>query len=260
MESFVQTDYRPLISNVMAKIGNPAFLVPARIDQTELLDQEHWPFADVKANLQEMWKLNQAFSGIRAVTKYLKPHRLDPTQPIRIVDLGTGSGLLALHLIRQWAPKHHLPVEVYPLDISLRNLGVAQQNLQSVLFPNLLQANGFMLPFAEHSIDYFISSLFMHHFAPQLLVDLLRHIYRLAGQGIVMSDIVRGYLPLAAFRLIQPIFARHFLTRHDGTVSIKRAYTPTELLHMAHMAGIDHPRVYTCFPWRMTLVADKSYG
>ncbi len=260
MESFAQTKHRPFVSNAIANIGRPAFLVPARIDQTELLDQEHWLFADVKANLQEMWQLNKAFSGIRAVTKYLKPHRPDPAHPLRIVDLGTGSGLLALHLIQHWAPKHGLPVEVYPLDLSLRNLGVAQQNMQSAGCPNLLQANGLTLPFAENSVDYFISSLFMHHFAPQLLVDLLSHIYRLARQGIVMSDIVRGHLPLAAFRLIQPVFARHFLTRHDGMVSIKRAYTPHELLQLARMAGIEHPRVYTHFPWRMTLVADKPYA
>ena len=97
----------------------------------------------------------------------------------------------------------------------------------------------------------------MHHFSPELLVELLRTIYRLAHRGIIMSDIVRGYLPLAVFRLIQPVFARHFLTRHDGTVSIKRAYAPHELTQLAHAAGIENARVYSYFPWRMTLVAEK---
>ena len=72
-----------------------------------------------------------------------------------------------------------------------------------------------------------------------------------------MSDLVRSYLPLVAFRLIQPVFAQHYLTRHDGALSIRRAYTPHELRSLAQAAGLETARVYQHFPWRMTLVAEK---
>jgi len=237
-------------------IGTSSFLVPARHDQTELLDQGEGSLEDVRANLEEMWRLNQAFAGVRSLTRYLRPQRHLHNQPVRIVDLGTGSGKLALHLMH-WAKRHDLTLHVYPLDLSPRNLSVAQDNIKSHPAIHLVQADGVALPFAPHSVDYYISSLFMHHFSPEALINLLRETYRLAHRGIVMSDIVRGYLPLAAFRVVQPIFARHFLTRHDGILSIKRAYTPPELAEMARAAGIEHARVYSHFPWRMTLVADK---
>ena len=86
---------------------------------------------------------------------------------------------------------------------------------------------------------------------------LLRETYRVARRGIVMSDITRGDLSLAAFRLVQPMFARHELTRRDGITSIRRAYTSGELLQIARDAGLNHARVYQHFPWRMTLVAHK---
>jgi hypothetical protein len=73
-----------------------------------------------------------------------------------------------------------------------------------------------------------------------------------------MTDLVRGYLPLLAFALIKPIFARHLFTWHDGKRSIQRAYTPDELRTFAQAAGINDVRVQAHFPWRMTLVALKS--
>jgi hypothetical protein len=74
-----------------------------------------------------------------------------------------------------------------------------------------------------------------------------------------MSDLVRGYLPLVAFHSIAPLLARNALTRHDGALSIRRAYTPDELAHMARQAGIENARVYAYFPWRMTLVVEKAH-
>jgi hypothetical protein len=52
---------------------------------------------------------------------------------------------------------------------------------------------------------------------------------------------------------------RNYLTRHDGALSIRRAYVPDELLAMAREAGLETARVYAHFPWRMTLVAEKAY-
>lgn len=237
-------------------IGSASFLVPERVDQDELLDQGEGSLEDVRINLDEIWRINQAFAGLRSLTRALNPTVLRQSQPIRIVDLGTGSGKLALHL-RRWGQKHRVKVQVYPLDLSPRHLSIVQDNVRSTPDIHLVQADGLSLPFAPGSMDYFISSLFMHHFPPDVLVNLLRETYRLARRGIIMNDIVRGYLPLAAFLLTQPIFARHYVTRHDGIVSIKRAYTAAELVEMARAAGIPNPRVITHFPWRMTLVAEK---
>jgi hypothetical protein len=72
-----------------------------------------------------------------------------------------------------------------------------------------------------------------------------------------MSDLVRGWLPYFSFKLIQPIFAHNYLTRHDGALSIRRAYTPRELHRFALRAGLPEPRVHVHWPWRMTLVVEK---
>jgi hypothetical protein len=97
----------------------------------------------------------------------------------------------------------------------------------------------------------------LHHFSPEKVVIVLQRAFDQASVAIVMSDLVRGWLPYLGFKLVQPVFARNFLTRHDGSLSIRRAYTPGELYRLAVQAGLPNPQVFPSWPWRMTLVVEK---
>ena len=240
------------------KIGTRGFLVPERSNQPELLDRGKGSAKDVQANLTEMWRINRAFGGVSALTSHLFPALRSADQPLKLVDIGTGSAVLPRY-IAQWAYHNKLRVEIYALDISGRNLDVACADMSSYPEVHLIQADAAAMPFAINSVDYYISSLFLHHLQPQEVIQLLRAMYHFARQGIIMSDLVRHYLPLVAFRLVQPVFARNHLTRHDGLVSIRRGYTPNELLTLAREAGINGAQVFKHFPWRMTLTAEKSH-
>jgi hypothetical protein len=81
--------------------------------------------------------------------------------------------------------------------------------------------------------------------------------YECARRGIIMTDLRRHRLPIWGFRIVAPLMTRNFLTRYDGLASMRRAYTPDELLGFARRAGIPKSTVHCHFPWRMTLVADK---
>ncbi len=237
-------------------IGAPAFLVPPRCDQPELLDMGAGTPDDVRASLYEMWRLNHVFGGIHALTAHLLPLLRQARQPLCVADIGTGAASIA-HYLDRWAAHHHLKLKILALDISGRNLAVAREN--STARVRLVQADATALPLAVGAVDYYISSLFLHHFTPAQVIEMLRTMYQRARRGLIMSDLVRGHLPMLAFGMIQPIFARNALTRHDGRVSIRRAYRPCELLALARAAGIDDARVYMHFPWRMTLTAEKRH-
>lgn len=237
-----------------AEIGTASFLTPARKDQPELLDQGEGSTADVRDNLKEMWRANRYLGGTQALTCHLFPLLRQGTNQTTVVDIGAGSGELGAFLA-QWAKQNGLRVMVCALDISERNLSIAREN--TICDVHLIQADACRLPFAGNQVDYIISTLFLHHLSPEQVINLLRETYIRARRGIVMSDLVRGYLPLLAFRLIQPVFARHYLTRYDGMLSVKRAYTPSELRSLAEASGLKSARVYHHFPWRMTLIAEK---
>lgn len=223
-----------------------------RISEPELLDQGAGTLQDVQRNLQEMTRINRHLGGIRAVTRHLYPRLRAQSQPTTVVDIGTGAADLP-YIITRWTQKHRHPVQVIGLDLAARNLAVAQQTTPGI---TLIQADAAHLPFAPGSVDYMISSLLLHHLEMAQVIALLHHLAKAARHSFILSDLVRGWMPFAAFKLAQPLFARHYMTRHDGALSIRRAYTPSELYEMARAADLPHAQVYTHFPWRMTLVVD----
>jgi SAM-dependent methyltransferase len=221
-----------------------------RVDTPEWLDQGRGSEADVAANLREMWRINRWLGGLAALTRHLYP-RLAAARGGTVLDVGAGAGHVPAAMAA-WAARQKLPVRFTALDRSPRHLAGAGPTLGRVC------ADAARLPLAPASVDFVISSLFLHHLPPAEVVAVLAAAASAARRGVLMSDLVRGRAPLAAFRLIQPVFARHPLTRHDGALSIRRAYTPAELRELAARAGLVRARVFTHWPWRMTLVADHA--
>lgn len=234
-------------------MNQSSLFIPPRRDQPELLDLGLCSPADTAMNLAEMWRINRDLGGFRALTHHLYPRLAAIKNPITLADLGSGSAEIPLALVH-WARTHGVKLHVFALDWADRCLAVARTRVNGSPKISLLQADASHLPF--ENVDFIISSLFLHHFSPESVIEMLNLAFAHARRGIVMSDLVRGWLPYVAFKLIQPVFARNALTRHDGALSIRRAYTPTELLELAISAGLPNPKVYTHWPWRMTLVVD----
>ena len=165
-----RTDQRT-ISN----IGNASFLVPVRKDQPELLDQGVGTTGDVRSNLMEMWRLNRYFGGVEALTRHLYPLLRQGAEPMRVVDVGTGSGEMG-SLLARWAKQNELCILICALDKSERNLMIARENEKIIRGVSLVQADAFELPFGGREVDYFVSTLFLHHLTPEQVIGVLREV------------------------------------------------------------------------------------
>jgi ubiquinone/menaquinone biosynthesis C-methylase UbiE len=173
-----------------------------------------------------------------------------------ILDIGTGDGSLP-RTIAQWSLEKQQPVTVIGLDLMVRHLEIAQDETASQDNIEFIQADATCLPYADNSVDYVICSLLLHHFTRRQAVALLKDAYRCARHGIIISDLVRGWFPYIGYKLIQPFFRLHPITRQDGETSIKRGFTPSELAAMAQAADLSTATIHHHPLFRMTLVADK---
>ncbi len=226
-----------------------------RVDVPELLDTGEGSPEDVRASLRDLERISRYLGGTFAVTRYLYP-RLRQHRTAVIADIGTGSAELPAQIAR-WSTRHGITARMLAIDFSARNLDIARGNAQTQPTIKLIQADANHLPFARSQVDYVISSLFLHHLPPEDVVALLRHSYERARRGIIMSDLERSWMTLASFKLVQPLFARSYITRNDAAASVRRGYTSAELRDLARDAGLTNARVHRPFPFRMTLTADK---
>jgi 2-polyprenyl-3-methyl-5-hydroxy-6-metoxy-1,4-benzoquinol methylase len=93
-------------------------------------------------------------------------------------------------------------------------------------------------PIRPGSVDVALCSLMLHHLPEQAVVDLLRRLAGLVRLGFVVSDFRREWLAWAAVWLATRAILGNRMTRHDGPLSVRRAYTPAELARLAARAGL----------------------
>lgn len=233
-------------------------LVPRQRNREELLDLGRGTSSQVRQSLHDIRRINTYLGGasvvLNATLRLLQKHRL---QRATILDIGTGSADIPQRLIGR-AAQQNIAVSIIALDNNFRHLTVARQDMNNAPGVLLLQADGFHLPLPDNSVDVVITSLFLHHFRPPQIVQLLREFHRVARIGWVINDLVRHYVPLIFFRLTWPIFARSYITRHDGTASILRSYTVKEMRDIAVATGIPGISVRSHLLFRMSVVCEKN--
>lgn len=232
----------------------PSHPLPQR-DTPELLDSRLYSRAEVARSLRDVARINSFLGATRPL--YQAVWRLIETAPhqggpITLLDIGAGNADFARRLMAQ-AQKRGVELRVIALDISPLHLEIARENAPHLSF---LQADAFHLPLRDQSVDIVTSSLFLHHFRPEAILQLLAECTRVARLGWLMNDCTRDAYALWSFRLLRPYLARSFITRFDAIASIRRSYTPAEM--RALLAPIEGVKVRDYFPYRLQLEWQRS--
>ena len=224
-------------------------LVPPQRNREELLDLHAGSKAEVRRSLRDIARINAFLGGTRlslnAVFSLIEKAQ---KTSFRVLDIGTGIADLPFQL-REKAARRGWEMEAIGLDINARHLEIALEQQPPAKGVLLLRGDAFCLPFADASIDIVHSSLFLHHFRAPEIQQLLREFSRVSKIGWVMNDQERHGLPLWFFRTTWPIFARSYITRLDGTASIRRAYTLCEMKNIVDELG--DIKVTRKFPFRL---------
>ena len=92
-----------------------------------------------------------------------------------------------------------------------------------------------------------------HHFEPESVVELFRTCDRLARRAVVVADLRRAALAVAAFRCGAWLLRFDRVTTADGVTSIRRGFTRSELERL--LARADVAAVVARRPgWRLVAV------
>src|SRR5574337_7816 len=196
------------------------------------------PPSDLEESLGDISRLNRYFGGARVTLSHL--FRLLPMrgrEPVTVLDVGSGGADIPIQLIR-WARRRGRRLRVIAVDRDPRILEVARRQARAYPEISFVKADGVRLPIGSGGVDAAISSLTLHHLEPEAASRLLAEMARVARIGFVVNDLWRSRVAYALVWLVTRLFARSPLSRHDGPLSVLRAYTPREILSLASRAGI----------------------
>lgn len=212
--------------------------LPREVARVELLDRPGVPRTELAENLADIARLNR-LGATRALLAHLAPFfaRHRGPAPLRVLDLGTGGGDVPAAVVR-WARARGRRVSVLALDLQpevLACAGAAARDLPEV---RLVAGDALQPPVRRDGVDVALCSLTLHHLPEAAVVRLLRLMADVARLGFVVSDLRRSRLAYAAAWLTTRLISKSRLTRHDGPLSVLRAYTREELARLAGAAGL----------------------
>jgi SAM-dependent methyltransferase len=222
---------------------------------TELLDAAVHDPAELEQSLDQVAEVNALLGGRRAVWLALEP-LLRESGRLRILDVGTGSADIPLDLVRR-AASAGLAVEIMATDVhpQMRQIAAAR----TARFPSIRvgAADALALPYADGAFDVVLLSLTLHHFEAEQQVLALREAARVARRAVVVNELERCRANYVGARLLALTRWRgNRLTRHDGPLSVLRAFTMPELRELAGSAGLPIELLERRFFYRLLLRLD----
>lgn len=226
----------------------------ARSSVAELLDSDGWTDRELRENFRDIERVNRLLGGTRLTLKALR-WLSDPAHwrtPPRILDVGCGSGDI-VSAVARWGERHGAAVEILAVDAHPRILALAREgSAPGVAFE---QADARDLPYPNGSFDIAMCSMLIHHLPPHEAAQALAEMARVARLGLVVNDLVRSRLALAGAVALGRAMTHNRLSRHDGPISIRRAFTLPELATLMAPIGPRRWRAWQFGLYRVAVAA-----
>ncbi|AXC49479.1 methyltransferase domain-containing protein [Paracoccus suum] len=230
-----------------------------RSNEPELMDGEDVDYETLRGCLQDLARVNVLSLGHRPTLALLDTlrhgGRLPADRPLAVLDVGSGYGDL-LRAVDRWAARRGVPVRLTGLDLSPWSARAACEVPGS---DTIRWETGDVFDYAGRA-DVVVSSLFTHHLDDALVTRFLRWMEDRASVGWFINDLHRHRLSHAAFGPLAAALRMHPFVRHDGPVSIARAFVPEDWRRLIHAAGIPsgEVRIQRWFPFRLCLSRIKA--
>ena len=216
----------------------------------ELLDTDSGTPHEVAGSLKDLRWFNRWFGGVATVREMLDAV-IEKTgvRQLSILEVASGEGYLPKILRDEFARRG--------LDLNFTLFDRSASHLPANGSSPKLAGDALQLPFKDASFDVVSCSLFVHHLAPDQVMQYSREALRVARVAVLIHDLVRHPLHLA-FAYAGLPFYRSRITRNDAPASVWQAYTVSEMKSFLRAAGAPNSEIRTRYFFRMGAIAWKD--
>ena len=199
-------------------------------------------------NFQDIALVNRWLGGVRTTLREID--RLAVT-PRTFLDVGTGGADMPLAVLDHLRTRGVEAVCI-GLDRSPSALAAAAGRARGRPDITFVRGDALALPYDDGRFDLVTCNLTLHHLDPPDAVRALAEMARV-GRDVIVNDLRRSPAAWLLARAVFPMFTTNRLTLHDGPLSVRRAYSPSEALTLAREAGWTRVEVRSHFAARMSL-------
>jgi hypothetical protein len=210
----------------------------SRATEPEWMDIEDVSAADFAACLHDLETVNRLTRASPPTIGFLE--QLTAGWPagsvLRVADIGYGRGDM-LRRIHRWAEARGLRPELMGVDLNPRSRLAAEAATPAGMAIRWHEGDIFdwQPEVAPHAI---VSALFTHHLDDAGVRRFLRWQEATASHGWFVNDLHRHWFAWGGFWLLSRVAGWHRFVRHDGPLSVRRAFVAREWRAMLAEAGI----------------------
>jgi SAM-dependent methyltransferase len=231
--------------------------VRAEPDELPELMDEACSYEEFRACLRDLERANKLTLAYRPTLKFIEDaaRRHRSVTPLCIVDVGCGGGDM-LRRIARWAEQERLPVRLTGIDLNPYSRRYveeiekkeARRGHGSGARIEWITGDAFTyVPAAP--IDVVLSSLFTHHLPTSEVVRFVSWMEQSTQGGWFINDLHRARGSYIGFWWLSRAAGWHRFVKHDGPVSIRRAFREDDWRQIAVAAGLP-PSAVCLEHWR----------
>jgi SAM-dependent methyltransferase len=222
-----------------------------RSQELEIMDDPSVGFEEYRTALRQIALLNRWTRSyipiLRAIDRLVGGNGVDPSRPIRILDVGCGYGD-TLRRICVWAREKGISVLCTGIDVSPWAEISAREATPADYPIAFYRANVFSWTPPDR-YDVILNSLFTHHLSDLEIAHLFRWMTEFARFGWFVSDLHRHSVPYYFIRYFVRLVRFNRLLKNDAPLSVARSFSREDLLELVGRAGIPRKKVSIRWHW-----------
>ena len=215
-------------------------------NELELMDRPQPVSAELERDLDNLVALNRHFGSHRLLRRFLAGW-LRPDRAYRVLDLCTGAADLP-RVMLDWARPRGIALHIDAIDSQPATLALAEKKCAGYPEIHFHQASALAYD-SSLRYDFVHCSLALHHFSDENAALLLRRCRELSTRFALVADLERHALTTAGVWAVTAALYRDAMTKHDGRLSARRAFSFAEMRALAEVAGwkeLGHARFLFC--------------
>lgn len=208
-------------------------------------------------NLNEIDFTNKWFGTNATLLKALRQvfkhyDEVIQTRSILMADIGCGSGA-HLSAIFHWVKHLVSSVQILAIDANEHIIEHAKLNhaFQHCEFKVM---NVHDKIFNDQTFDIVMLNNLCHHLTDEELISFISRLKKQTRLAVIINDLHRHRLPYYSFKVISCLLGFSRISKHDGAISIKRAFLRSELQALMKKCNISSYSLSWSWAFRWKLI------